>query len=300
MTSPRTLRHLRWERRPPTVEGGAAEAREAKRSRILSLPQLRPRSRKLVKRLLQLPRLMEVSEGATVATSARETKRRRSLPRPLSTTKATTDRRVARIAPLEMILAARLSSRETNSVGHLQMSTTLAEKCLAATTPVPEVSTEEEEEAELSSRRELHTTEAMLPLTKLATATGTCQATEVTRISTSPSTTGRTAEILVTEISMTSSPDQATTLLPEDQSDLLQALPCPPTTSHHREGTWGTSSSATTLLPHATELSSIERLTLVNSVDCAFFELLCTHSCDHSGWKACMSKIDSSNLPRWH
>ena len=133
------------------------------------------------------------------------------------------------------------------------MLTTLAEKCLETPTPVLEVSTEEAEEAERSSRREVRTPEAMLPLTRSETAIGTCPITEEIEISTSPNLTGKTAEILVTEISMTSSLGQATTPLPEDQSDLPLALPCPPTTSLHREGTWGTSSLATTLLPTVTE-----------------------------------------------
>ena len=104
----------------------------------------------------------------------------------------------------------------------------MEERCLEATTLalLEVVSTEVEEEAELTSRKELPTTEAMLLLTKLATATGTCLTTEEARIDTSLSMTGkRTAEILVKESSMTSSPGQATTPLPEDQSDLLLALP---------------------------------------------------------------------------
>ena len=233
------LRLLRRERNLPIVqEGETAEAQEAKRSRILPLQQLRRRSKKPMKRLLLLPRLMGVTEGAIVVMGARETRRKKS--RLLGVTKAT-DHRVARIAPLEMILDLLSLSKETRSVGHLRMSTTLAEKCLGATTLLlPEVSTEEEEEAEPSSRRELHTllteAEAMLPLTKLATASGTCLTTEETRTSTSRSMTGnRTAEILstgnriagilTTENSMTSIPGQATTLLQGDQSDLPWVLP---------------------------------------------------------------------------
>ena len=249
MSKPKMLRHLRQERSQP-VAGEAAEAQEAKRSRILTPVRLRPRSRKLVTRLLLLPRLMEVSDSAIVATGARETRPRKSYHGLLSVTKAT-DPRVARIALQETMLTVQ-TSRGINSVGHQQMSTTLAEKCLVTLTLVAGVSTEEGEEAEPSSRRELPTTteaEAMLPLTKLATATGTCPTTEVTRTSTSTSTKGRTVDLLVTESSTTSSQDQATTPPPEDRSDLPQALPCPPTTSHHREGTWGTSKLATTLLP---------------------------------------------------
>ena len=226
-------RHLRRERSLPIVQGGAAEAREAKRSRILPLLQLRGRSTKLIKRLLLLPRLMGVSEGAIGAIGARKTSHPRKKSRLLAVTEAT-DHRVARIAPLAMILVLLRLNRERSSVDHLSLwtSTTLAEKSLAATTPVhpEEASTEVEEEAEESSRRELPTTEAMLPLTKLETATGTCLTTEETRTSTSLSMTGRTgsirtAEILVTEISMTSSPGQATIPLPGDQSDLPWVLP---------------------------------------------------------------------------
>ena len=231
------LRLLRRERRLPIVqEEGVAEAQEAKRSRILTLLQLRRRSKKLMKRLLLLPRLMGAPGGAFVVIGARETRRKKS--RPLGETKAT-DLRVARIAPLEMILDLSLSKETSSVVAHLQMSTTLAEKCLAATTPVlaevlvlaevpvlAEVSTEVEEEAEQSSRRELHTTEAMLPLTKLATASGTCLTTEETRTITSRSMIGnRTAGILVTESSMTNnSQGQATTPLLGDQSDLPWVL----------------------------------------------------------------------------
>ena len=159
-----------------------------------------------------------------------------------------TDLRVARIAPLETVLDPISLSRETSNgsnvsnvsnVSHLRTSITLAEKCLEATTLVlAEVSTEEEEEAEPSSRRELHTTEAMLLPTRSATASGTCLTTEETRTSTSLGMIGsriRTVGILVTENSMTSIPGQATIPLPGDQSDLLWVLPCLPMTSHRKE-----------------------------------------------------------------
>ena len=87
---------------------------------------------------------------------------------------------------------------------------------------------------EPSSRTELPTT--------VATATGTCLTTEEEMTtSSSLSMIGmKTAEILVVDAtSMTSSQGQATTPPPEDQSDLKLALLCPPSTSHHREGTWG-------------------------------------------------------------
>ena len=229
ITSLRMLRHLRQERSPLLVLEGTAEVQEAKRRAILALLQLRRGSKKLMKRLLLLPRLMGVSEGATVATGARATGHPRKKSGLLSVTEAT-DRRVARIAPLEMIPALLRLSRESRSVDQRsrRTSTTLAEKCLAATIPVPleEASTEGEGEAELTSRRELHTTEAMLPLTKSVTATGTCLTTEETRISTSRSSIGsRTVGILAREISMTNSPDQATIPLLEDQSDLPWVLP---------------------------------------------------------------------------
>ena len=178
-----------------------------------------------MKRLLLLPRPTTVAEDAiVVATSAKETRTRRSLLGLLSKTVAT-DPRVARIASLEMTPLARFS-RDHSSVVLQWILTTSAEKCLAATTLMPEeVSTVEEEEAEPSSKRELHTTEAMLLRIKLATAIGTCLITEEIGISTSPSMTGKeTADLLVTESSMTNSPGQATTPLPEDQSDLPPVL----------------------------------------------------------------------------
>ena len=193
--------------------------------------------RKLMKRRPLLPRLTEAARDATVATGARETKPRRT-PSLLSVTKAT-DLRVARIVPTLAMFS---------SAVHPLTSTTLAEKCHAThTLATEEASTEEAEEAELTSRREVRTmtvptTVAMAPPTKLATATGTCLTTEEETTSTSLSMTGRA---IAGAVSMTS-PDQATILLPEDQSDLLSANPCPPTTSHPREGTATSSLRSTT------------------------------------------------------
>ena len=72
ITSLETLRHQRQERSPLIVpEGeGTVEVKMAKRSQVLTLLQLRRRSKKLMKRLL-LPRLMEASGGGIVAISAR-------------------------------------------------------------------------------------------------------------------------------------------------------------------------------------------------------------------------------------
>ena len=190
------------------------DAPEARRSRTLLLPQLRKRRSKLMKRLLLLPRLMEASRDATVATVASRMMLKTTTSQ-LSAIKEP-DRRVARIATtLEML------SRDS-SVGHPLTSTISAEKCLATCHAIHMLAIEEEavsivaaEAAELTSRREFQITEAMdLPI-KSATATGTCQTTEEVMINTFLSMIGKAG---VQTTSLTSL-DQATIPLREDQSD---------------------------------------------------------------------------------
>lgn len=190
-----------------------------------------------MKRPPLLPRLIGPTRNATVATSAREASPRRTL-RPLSAIKATDLREEASFA-LTLAMLSRSSS-----VDLLQTSTTSAGRCLATTTstekrlvthtlatevvPTAEVIVEVEvevEEAELTSRSTVAVQDCVTamdqdPPTKSVTATATCPATEEGTTSTSLSTTGKTAGA-----SSTTSQDQATTPLPEDQSDLPWALP---------------------------------------------------------------------------
>lgn len=211
-----------------TVHGGE-ESQEARRSRTLPLLQHRQRRRRLMKRPPLLPRLIGLTRNATVATGAREASPRRSL-RPLSAIKATDLREEASFA-LTLAMLSRSSS-----VDLLQTSTTSAGRCLATTTSTEKrlvthtlatevVPTAEVEEAELTSRSTVAVQDCVTamdqdPPTKSVTATATCPATEEGTTSTSLSTTGKTAGA-----SSTTSQDQATTPLPEDQSDLPWALP---------------------------------------------------------------------------
>ena len=214
--SPRMPRLPSLKRRTPSANP-REDAQEARRSRTLLHPQLRRRRSKLMKRLLLLPRLMEASRDATVATVAS-----RMMPKTttslLSATKEP-DRRVARIAKtLEML------SRDS-SVGHPLTSTISAEKFLATTSRIAihMLATEEEavsivaaEAAELTSRRGFQITEALdLPM-KSATATATCQTTEEVTTNTSLSMIDKAGAVTTSLTSL----DQATIPLREDQSDL--------------------------------------------------------------------------------
>ena len=141
-----------------------------------------------------------------------------------------TDLRVARMATLQLMNQAQLNKglpREQHQLLH-RTSTIWAEKCLEPEVVVTHVagSTEEAEAKEsIIIRIEKRLTTVTMLTTKLATATGTCLTTEETRTNTSRSMIGsRTAGILVRENSMTSTPGQATTQLPEDQSDLPWVL----------------------------------------------------------------------------
>ena len=265
--SRRMTRHLRVARNVADREDP-----EARRSRILSLLQFRARKRTLMKRLPLLPRLIEVRRSASVDPDARWT-RPRMMPSQLSKI-VKPGHRVARIATLKMMPVTRLRKElradHSSAAVHPRTLTTLAErflvmlmvpeKLLAASALATEATEEAEakgltsrtEVSEPSSRAEVRepisraevrepSSRTELPTT-VATATGTCLTTEEEMTtSSSLSMIGmKTAEILVVDAtSMTSSQGQATTPPPEDQSDLKLALLCPPSTSHHREGTWG-------------------------------------------------------------